>query len=176
MVYGVVNQSGGSIFVYSEPGRGTTFKIYLPRVDDAPTVEGGKADVAISQGSETVLLVEDEEPLRELVASLLTDNGYTVLQAPNGKVAIELAKENSYIDLLMTDVVMPGLSGSELAEIIEVFIPDLKLLYMSGYTSDLITHHGVLDSGVKLLEKPFTKNSLLSTVRMVLESPSDKQS
>jgi CheY-like chemotaxis protein len=119
--------------------------------------------------------VEDEEALRDLVASLLTDQGYTVLAAQDGKEAINIAKERDDIDLLITDVVMPGLNGSELAGIIRVFLPDLRLLFMSGYTTDLVTQHGVLNTDITLLEKPFTKNSLLSTVRMVLEKPVSEQ-
>lgn len=170
MVHGVVNQSGGSIWVYSKPGKGTTFKIYLPRVDEAPTVEPSKAAVTTARGSETILVVEDEEALRVLVAGFLQSSGYTVLQASEGQEGIKRAKEHGDVDLLMTDVVMPGMSGSELASAIRPFFPHLKLLYMSGYTSDLIAQHGVLETDATLLEKPFTKESLLTKVRMVLES------
>jgi len=170
MVHGVVNQSEGCIWVYSEPGKGTTFKIYLPRVDEAPSLEQPKVEHPIARGSETILLVEDEEPLRVLAAGILEGNGYSVLLASNGTEATKLAKEHSHIDLLVTDVVMPGQSGSELAASLRNFLPNLKLLYMSGYTSDLITQHGVLETEAALLEKPFTKNVLLNKVRTVLES------
>src|SRR5258708_2716560 len=169
MVDGVVNQSGGSLLVYSEPGKGATFKIYLPRVDEDPTVEHIKP-VKPARGFETVLVVEGGEPLRALVCGVLESNGYTVLQASEGKEGIHLAQEHGPIDLLMTDVVMPGMSGSELATAIRAFLPHVKLLFMSGYTSDLIAEHGVLETDATLLEKPFTKHSLLTKVRVALES------
>lgn len=170
MVHGVVTQSGGSIWVYSELGRGTTFKLYLPRVDEAASLEQPKTERPIARGSETILLVEDEEPLRVLAAGILENNGYSVLLASDGREAMKLAKEHRYIDLLVTDVVMPGQSGSELAAALTHFLPKLKLLYMSGYTSDLITQHGVLETEATLLEKPFTKNALLNKVRTVLDT------
>jgi len=170
MVYGVVNQSGGSIWVYSEPARGSTFKIYLPRVDEAASVEQVKTEHPIARGFETILLVEDEESLRLLAAGILENNGYSVLQASEGKDGVRLAKEHSHIDLLVTDVVLPGQSGSELAAALRDFLPNLKLLYMSGYTGDLITQHGVLETEAILLEKPFTKNALLNKVRTVLDA------
>ncbi|HKC00745.1 MAG TPA: response regulator, partial [Terriglobales bacterium] len=146
------------------------FKIYLPRVDEAPTIEHSKP-VKQARGFETILVVEDEEPLRALVAGFLESNGYTVLQASEGKEGIHLAQEHGQpIDLLMTDVVMPGMSGSELATAIRAFLPHVKLLFMSGYTSDLIAEHGVLENDATLLEKPFTKDSLLTKVRVALES------
>jgi two-component system cell cycle sensor histidine kinase/response regulator CckA len=169
MVYGAVNQSGGSIWAYSQPGKGTTFKIYLPRVDEEPTVKPVNAVATMARGSETILVVEDEEPLRVLVAGFLKNNGYTVLQASGANEGMKLAREHGHIDLLITDVVMPGLSGSELASGIRGFLPRLKLLYMSGYTSDLIAQHGVLAADALLLEKPFTRLSLLTKVRMVLD-------
>jgi CheY-like chemotaxis protein len=154
--------------VYSEPRKGTRFKIYLPRVDEAAQVEQQKIEQPILRGSETILLVEDEEPLRLLVAGFLESNGYVVLQASEAKEAIKLARKKDRIDLLMTDVVMPGQSGSELAAALRKFLPNLKLLYMSGYTSDLITQHGVRESEATLLEKPFTKSSLLNKVQTVI--------
>jgi two-component system cell cycle sensor histidine kinase/response regulator CckA len=169
MVYGVVNQSGGCIWVYSEPGKGTTFKLYLPRVDEAADIEEQKREHAVVGGSETILLVEDEESLRLLVAGVLENKGYAVLQAAEAKEATKLAREHSPIDLLMTDVIMPGQSGNELAAALREFLPNLKLLYMSGYTSELITQHGVIETEATLLEKPFTKNSLLKKVRDVLD-------
>jgi CheY-like chemotaxis protein len=156
--------------VYSEPGKGTTFKIYLPRVDEAASLEQPRVEHPVARGSEMILLVEDEESLRVLAAGILENNGYSVLLASDAKEAMKLAKEHTDIDLLVTDVVMPGQSGSELAASLRHFLPNLKLLYMSGYTSDLITQHGVLETEAALLEKPFTKNALLNKVRNVLDS------
>lgn len=170
MVYGVVKQSAGSIQVHSEPGKGTTFRIYLPRVDEALTDDSIKPEAPLARGTETIVVVEDEESLRVLVAEVLENSGYTVLQTSEAKEALKLAKEHGNIDLLLTDVVMPGLSGRELADLIRGVLPNLKLLYMSGYTNDLITARGALASDELLLEKPFTKNSLLTKVKMVLES------
>jgi two-component system cell cycle sensor histidine kinase/response regulator CckA len=170
MVYGVVKQSAGSILVSSEPGRGTTFRIYLPQVDEALTDDSAKAEAPLARGTGTILVVEDEEPLRILVASVLENSGYKVLQASGGKEALKLAKEHGHIDLLVTDVVMPGLNGRELADLIRATLPDLKLLYMSGYASDPVTQRGALASDEILLEKPFTKNSLLTKVKTVLRS------
>jgi two-component system cell cycle sensor histidine kinase/response regulator CckA len=172
MVYGIVNQSGGSIGVSSELGKGTTFKIYLPRVDEDAVIEHRRAESPIVRGSETILLVEDEESLRVLIAGLLESNGYKVVQAADGKEAIRLASRNGPMDLLMTDVVMPGMSGSDLADALRVSVPELKLLFISGYTGDLITQHGVHETEAALLEKPFTRHTLLSKVKVVLDSKS----
>lgn len=171
MVYGCVHQSGGHLGLHSEPGKGATFTIYLPRVDEPPTVEREKVTATPLKGSETILLVEDNEPLRKLTTSILERNGYTVLQASGGKQAIDVAKDTSGpIDLLITDVVMPGLNGGELAAILKAFRTDLKLLYISGYSNELVSDHGALASGAGLLEKPFATNSLLTKVRIVLDS------
>jgi len=172
MVDGIVNQSGGCIWVSSEIGKGTTFKIYLPRVDERAVIEHRKAEPPIVRGSETILLVEDEEPLRVLIAGLLENNGYKVLQASAGEEAIRLAKEKGPMDLLMTDVVMPGMSGSDLANALRPSVPDFKLLFISGYTGDLISQHGVIETETTLLEKPFTRHTLLSKVKVVLDSKS----
>ena len=169
MVYGIVNQSGGCIWVSSDLGNGTTFKIDLPRVDEGASIEHPKEQLPMVRGFETILLVEDEEPLRVLAAGLLESNGYTVFQASGGEAAIRLAKEHGHIDLLITDVVMPGMSGSELASLLRVTSPDFKLLFISGYTGDLISQHGVLENIATLLEKPFTKAALLNKVRIVLK-------
>ncbi len=151
-------------------GKGTTFKIFLPRIDEAVSREEPTTEQTIVKGSETILLVEDEEPLRFLIINVLEDNGYTVYPAPDAQEASKRAQELGHVDLLMTDVVMPGQSGNELAALLRVQRPDLKTLYMSGYTSDLITQHGVLETDAPLLEKPFTKNSLLKKVRAVLDT------
>jgi two-component system, cell cycle sensor histidine kinase and response regulator CckA len=169
MVHGFVNQSSGGIWVYSELGKGTTFKIYLPRVDEEVSKEQPLAPPPVHTGSETILLVEDEEPLRLLIADILTAGGYKVLPAANGEEGLTIAQRQGPIDLLVTDVIMPGQSGSELAGVLRALIPKLKLLYMSGYTGDLITEHGGLEIEGLLLEKPFTKNSLLTKVRAILD-------
>ena len=172
VVYGVVKQSSGYIWVYSEPGKGATFKIYLPRVEEA--VE--KASPSTSppeylKGSETVLLVEDEESLRRLTRSLLEQSGYTVLEASEGAEALQIAHQHQgTIHLLLTDVVMPGTGGRVLAEKIALTYPDTKVLFMSGYTDYAVTAHGVLEEGTFLLQKPFTRGALMGKVREVLDS------
>ena len=169
VVDGIVNQSGGYVSVYSEPGRGTTFKVYLPRVDEDATAERDQAECPPHRGSGTILLVEDEEPLRVLMAGLLEDNGYRVVQASDGEEAIRQAKQQSSIDLLLTDVVLPRSNGRELGIALQGFLPDLKVLYVSGYANELITQHGVLANEGAFLEKPFTKNSLLNKVSAILD-------
>jgi two-component system, cell cycle sensor histidine kinase and response regulator CckA len=169
-VYGVVKQSGGYVWVYSEVGRGSTFKIYLPRVGEGVTAtRPSTADHENLRGWETVLLVEDAQPLRELARELLEDSGYTVLEAKGGAEAIEIAQQHQgAIHLLMTDVVMPGMDGPKVAECVSRICTGIKVLYASGYTDDAIVHHGVLDSGVALLQKPFTRESLTRKVREAL--------
>ena len=170
-VYGVVKQSEGHIWVYSELGKGTTFKIYFPRIDEpSPSLEIDQGKIEISRGSETILLVEDAESLRQLTCALLKKNGYTVLAAENGKAAIWLAeRQDRLIHLLLTDVVMPGMSGRELANHLAAKRPDMKVLYMSGYTSDAIAQHGVLESGISFIEKPFSQDALMRKLREVLD-------
>jgi PAS domain S-box-containing protein len=170
-VYGIVNQSGGFIWVYSEPGNGTSFKIYLPRVD-APA-EGVKAagSVSVPRGTETVLLVEDAAAVRAVAKQVLQRQGYTVLEAPHGEAALHLAqKHRGRIHLLLTDVVMPVLSGRRLAEQLAPLRPDMKVLYASGYTDDSVVRHGILESGTAYLQKPFTPDSLARKVREVLDA------
>ena len=169
MVHGCVQQSGGHIWIRSALGGGTIFKIFLPRVDEPLPVEREKETTASIKGFETILLVEDDVSLRNLTTRVLERNGYTVLTASGGKQAIEVAREYSgLIDLLVTDVIMNGLNGSELAAILKAFRTDLKVLFISGYPSEFISHHGVLESGVALVEKPFTTHSLLTKIRSVL--------
>lgn len=170
-VYGIVKQSGGYVWVYSELKKGTTFKIYLPRVDqNAEEVRARSARVAAPQGTETILVLEDEAPLRELICEWLQGIGYTVLEAQSGADAMAIAgKHNETIHLLLTDVVMPGMSGRELAEWLASLRSSLKVLYISGYTSNAIVHHGVLETGVSFLQKPFTREALAQKVRAVLD-------
>jgi two-component system cell cycle sensor histidine kinase/response regulator CckA len=171
-VYGIVKQAGGFIWVYSEPGRGTSFKVYLPRVDEAaePTV-ARPPTTEPRRGAETVLVVEDAASVRMVTRQVLERYGYTVLEAPNGETALRLAaKHHGPIQLLLTDVVMPGLSGRQLAEQLSRLRPEMKVLYVSGYADNAIVHHGILDSGVAYLQKPFTPESLARRVRDVLDA------
>ena len=169
--YGIVKQSGGNIWIYSEPGRGTTIKIYLPRVDGSleEPKEPGEAP-EIFKGTETILVVEDEMEVRKLVAQILKGQGYTVIEASGGEEALKVARESTgrKIDLLLTDVVMPEMSGRELAETLPFRHPGLKILYMSGYTDNAIAHHGVLEEGINYIQKPFTLEALARKVREVL--------
>lgn len=172
-VYGIVKQSGGNIWVYSEPGRGSTFKIYFPRASGAEVEPGGKVAPTTTRGSETVLLTEDEDGVRQLASKVLRAQGYQVLEASSGREAITVAEAFSgKIHLLLTDVVMPEFSGSELAKRIGVVRPGIRVLYMSGYTDEAIIHHGVLTANIAYLQKPFTPEVLARKVREVLESPS----
>lgn len=171
-VYGIVKQSGGYVWVYSEPGRGATFEIYLPRVDEAASAP---EDVHVSadapRGRETILLVEDEEAIRSLTGEILTQAHYEVLVVAGGEEAISLAARHPCgIDLLLTDVVMPGTSGRELADRLGESQPEMRVLYMSGYTDDAVVRHGMLEPGLSFVQKPFTLDSLLRIVRDVLDA------
>jgi two-component system, cell cycle sensor histidine kinase and response regulator CckA len=173
-VYGIVKQSDGFIYVYSEPGHGTTFKIYLPAVEGE--VERPAEPLPPRRGSETILLVEDEEGLRELIGELLVENGYNVLTAENPTRAIQIAEQHpGPIDLLLTDVVMPQMNGREMAGRVKTLRPDVRVLYMSGYTEDAIAHRGVLDAGVSLISKPFTQESLARKLRELLDPPREQE-
>lgn len=168
--YGIVKQSGGNIWVYSEPGRGTTFKIYLPRVNAGLTQQASKRSQKPSvAANQTVLLVEDEELVRKLAGEILRASGYQALLAKNGEEAVTICKEYAgSIDLMLTDVVMPDSIGNVVAERVRPLRPEMAVLYMSGYTHDAIAHHGVLKPGTNFLDKPFTANALVTKVRETL--------
>jgi CheY-like chemotaxis protein len=171
-VYGIVKQNNGVIYVYSEPGEGTTFKIYLPRHTEEPVNVSVTAQRLIApSGTETVLLVEDEEALLKLSARMLDQMGYTVLAAGSPNQALQLAK--GYADpihLLLTDVIMPEMSGRDLWQRLSTLRPDMKCLFMSGYTANLIAHHGVLDKDVHFLQKPFSREELATKLRKALSA------
>ena len=169
-VYGIVKQSGGHIWVYSELGKGTTFKIYLPRVDAPLEVWISEGNVqGIPRGTETILVVEDEEKVRELTLRILKKQGYRVLEARDGNEALSLFKEREEsIDLVLTDVVMPGMSGRQLVDQLKIMNQELKVLYMSGYTENAIAHEGILEEGTIYIQKPFTLEKLARKVRQVL--------
>jgi len=170
-VYGIVKQSGGNIWVYSEPGKGTTFKIYLPRVDEplekmVERVVKGE----LHRGDETILVVEDNDEVREVAVRILSGQGYKVLEASQGPDAFLICTEHDGpIHLLLTDVVMPKMSGRELAETLMPIRPRIKVLYMSGYTGNAIVHHGVLEKGMNYIQKPFAVDALARKVREVLD-------
>jgi two-component system, cell cycle sensor histidine kinase and response regulator CckA len=170
-VYGIVKQSNGFIWVYSEPGKGTTFKIYLPRVEGKITKVAAENKLESDiHGFETVLVVEDEALVRSLACRILNDRGYYVLEASNGNEALRVAQEHvGEIHLILTDVVMPGMSGRELVSQLKEIRPNIKSLFISGYTDDAIVHHGILDSDVAFLQKPFTIEKLTHKVRAMIE-------
>jgi CheY-like chemotaxis protein len=171
-VYGIVKQSQGHMWVYSEPGQGATFKVYLPL-----HTEGAEPEVAapparvVPRGWETILAVEDEESLLNLVAEILKEAGYNVIPAQGPKDALRVLLEHrDSIHMLLTDVVMPGMSGRALADLVVRERPGIRVLYMSGYTDNAIVHHGVLDPGVTFIQKPFTPDALIKKVREVLDA------
>jgi CheY-like chemotaxis protein len=170
-VFGVVKQSGGSIYVYSEPGRGTTFKIYLPACAPGRALSVDALDPAAERGSETIMVVEDDVGVRELVRLMLEANGYDVLTVEDADEATRVCElEGSRVDLLLTDVVMPEVSGNELAERLGALAPDMRILFMSGYSDEAVVRHGELSEAAAFLEKPFTERALASKVREVLDA------
>ena len=170
-VYGIVKQAGGFIWVYSEPGQGTSFKIYLPEVDATAERTTAVAGARAPRGTETVLLVEDAAAVRAVTKQVLERQGYVVLEAPDGEAALRLAQQHrGPIHLLLTDVVLPRVSGRELAERLTQVRPDMKVLYASGYTDDSVVRHGILELGTAYLQKPFSPESLARKVRNVLDA------
>jgi CheY-like chemotaxis protein len=176
-VYGIVKQNNGFINVYSEPGQGSTFKIYLSRL-----VAGADTDMAVPEkksaagGTETILLVEDEPSILKITRMMLERKGYSVLSADTPALAMEKAKNHAGpIALLMTDVVMPEMNGRDLAGQISRLYPDIRVLFMSGYTADVIAHQGILDDKVAFIQKPFSMAEMTEKVREVLDIPAFKK-
>jgi CheY-like chemotaxis protein len=176
-VYGIVKQSGGTIWVYSEPGKGTSIKIYLPRIDDVSEPEHNPAPMEIGYGNETILLVEDEPMVRALGKEFLEEYGYRVLTAANGREGLQMCQDFAErIDLIITDVVMPQMSGRELAEKARELRPDARVLFMSGFTDDAVVRHGIVADDVCFIQKPFSPEALARKAREVLEGANGQSS
>jgi CheY-like chemotaxis protein len=173
--YGIIKQHGGAIWIYSEVGHGTTFKVYLPRATQAPTDhnEASAVDEAPIWGVETILLVEDEEPVRQLAARILRDHGYTVLEAATGDAALRLGQVHAgQIDLLLADIVLPEIGGAELASRLMAARPGIRVLFFSGYPTHALVHQGRLVLSAAVLHKPFAAAGLLRAVRAALDKVS----
>jgi CheY-like chemotaxis protein len=170
-VYGIVQQSGGAIYLYTEPGHGTTFRIYLPRVEgDSPATDAVEPAAPPSGGSETILVVEDEEAVRAYAVRVLSEQGYSVLEASSGAKALDIAAAQvGPIALLITDVVMPGLQGQQLAKQLRAIRPEMRVLYVSGFTETSVVQQDVAGDGVAFLPKPYTAESLALAVRHLLD-------
>jgi len=171
-VYGIVKQSQGHIWVYSEVGKGTVFKIYFPRIGAPVDIEDAEKIAPDSlRGSETILVVEDEKAVLHTVCRSLREYGYTILEAGAGLEALEICEKNKdKIRLIISDVIMPEMNGRELSDRIEPLYPNIKFIFMSGYTENAIVHHGMLDEGIIFLQKPFTTINLLQKIREVLDA------
>jgi PAS domain S-box-containing protein len=174
-VYGIIKQSGGAIYPYSEPGKGTTFKIYLPAVvNKQPSKQKSTGDETLPPGSESILLVEDDPALRAFVKRILDKNGYAVLDAGDGETALRIAEEHGLrLDLLITDIIMPKMNGRELSELLQGLCPDITVLYISGYTEDCLGENGILDQQIHFLRKPFNAGTMLTKIRHVLDTKAD---
>jgi CheY-like chemotaxis protein len=168
-VFGIVKQSGGYIDVESKPGEGARFNIFLPRVIEMAEAIAVDAETEVPRGEETILLIEDDATVRALAREILELNGYRILEARNGDEALKIAAGPVMFQLLLTDVVMPGQSGRELADQLMAQRNDLRVLFMSGYTDDAIVHHGVLEDGLDFIQKPFSPDALARRVRVVLD-------
>jgi CheY-like chemotaxis protein len=169
VVYGIVRQSGGSVWAYSELHVGTTFKIFLPSVSDAVAVEGPAEMPVARPGGGTILLVEDNEQVREFTSTVLLQRGYEVIEAKNAEDALVIAKrQREHIDLLLTDVILPKMSGKALSDQVRLILPELRVLFVSGYTGTALTQQGILEPGVSFLAKPFSPNSLIRRLAEML--------
>ncbi len=171
VVHGIVKQSGGSIDLYSELGLGTVFRLYFPVVSDPSLLPDSAGPSAVERGSETILLVEDEEGVRHVTMFILKSYGYHVLDASNGRHALEVLKSRQVsIDLLVTDIVMPEMGGGDLAKVLQTKFPGIRVLFLSGYTNDAVVTQGILHEEVAFLQKPFSAVALARKVREVLDS------
>jgi len=170
-VFGIVKQSGGHVWVYSEPGWGTTFKVYFPRFGEVaepgrPALEAGPPP----GGTETILVVEDDEMIRSLIRDILESTGYRVLVADDPESGMKLIGEQEEIHLLLTDLILPGMSGRELVDKVAELKPEIRVLFMSGYSDEAVARHGILEPGLAFLQKPFSRDALVRKVRDVLDS------